>query len=74
MSNVLERFARVLGTLPLAALPAQNWTPLLPVPAPLGRQNHALAFDTIADRAVLFGGQANGNFLPPQTWEWDGAH
>jgi hypothetical protein len=62
-----------LGALQFAALPAQNWTPLAPVPAPLGRQNLALAWDDFADRAVLFGGQANGNFLPPQTWEWDGA-
>jgi hypothetical protein len=74
MSNALERCARTLGALSVAALPAQNWTPLLPAPAPLGRQDHALAYDAVADRAVLFGGQANGNFLPPQTWEWDGAH
>jgi hypothetical protein len=33
-----------------------------------------MAWDALADRAVLFGGQANGNFLPPQTWEWDGSH
>lgn len=58
----------------VAALHAQNWTQLAPSPSPLGREHHAMAYDAATDRAVLFGGQANGNFLPPQTWEWTGAH
>ncbi|HLQ37932.1 MAG TPA: hypothetical protein VK348_09030 [Planctomycetota bacterium] len=61
-----------LATTCVGGLSAQSWAQVSGT-APLGRQRHALAHDPQLDRIVLFGGQANGNFLPPQTWDWNGS-
>lgn len=36
-----------------------NWTPFLPVAAPVGRSERAMAFDAIRGRTVLFGGSSS---------------
>lgn len=38
--------------------------------SPLERSNHAIAYDPISRRVVLFGG--SGEYVDGSTWEWDG--
>jgi len=49
------------------------WTEVQ-VPGPSARADHALAYDPIRNRAVLYGGRTT-TLAPPyaDTWEWDGA-
>ncbi len=57
-----------LGCLVLAlTCPAQQmaWTQLKPVTSPLARLGHAMVYDSVRQRTVLFGGWTG-------TWEWDG--
>jgi hypothetical protein len=46
------------------------WTELQDI-GPSARAGHALGFDSIRERVVLFGGTA-GSTPPTDTWEWDG--
>ncbi|CAG0981063.1 hypothetical protein PHYC_01768 [Phycisphaerales bacterium] len=41
-------------------------------PAPAARNVHAMAYDPVRQRTILFGGSEGTNFLN-DTWEWDGA-
>lgn len=51
------------------------WTPLGPTPAAF-RKNHGVAYDSVRDQVVLFGGLTGGLAATPEfladTWEWDG--
>jgi hypothetical protein len=60
-----------------------RWIDLAPTGStPQARQGHAMAYDPIRDRVVLFGGhrgfgrQCNATALEhcADTWEWDGEH
>src|SRR5262249_25554653 len=47
-----------------------NWTQAI-TPHPLARDRHAMAYDLVRQRVVMFGGSDNyTNFS--DTWEWDG--
>jgi hypothetical protein len=49
------------------------WQQLAPITPPPARVGHALCYDVVRSRAVLFGGRdATGTALA-DTWEWDGA-
>ena len=53
-----------------AVLSAQTWSQLSPTGAtPQGRIYHTLAYDSVRDRGVLFGG-LNGTSATNDTWEW----
>ncbi|HZD03873.1 MAG TPA: kelch repeat-containing protein, partial [Longimicrobiales bacterium] len=40
---------------------------------PSARGGHAIVYDPVGERVVLFGGRAGGGTLQGDTWEWDGA-
>lgn len=46
------------------------WTQRSPTSAPPARDSHAMAFDALARRVVLYGGL--GSAEPYVTWSWDG--
>jgi hypothetical protein len=48
-----------------------TWAPRAPAARPRARAGHALCYDIVRQRAVLFGGHDN-NALLGDTWEWDG--
>lgn len=54
-----------------------QWQPLHPPTSPPARRGHAMVFDALRDRVVLFGGNGQSGSWSPQpvadTWEWDGA-
>jgi hypothetical protein len=52
-----------------------DWIERMPagLPAPSARANHALAFDSVRGRTVLFGGSSDAGYLA-DTWEWDGSN
>ncbi|MBX3407656.1 MAG: hypothetical protein KF869_12930 [Phycisphaeraceae bacterium] len=39
---------------------------------PAARSGHAMAYDPVRGRTVLFGGSGLGGSMDPATWEWDG--
>lgn len=41
---------------------------------PSARYNHAMAFDSLRDVTLLFGGQSNDIFNIDDTWEWNGTN
>ena len=47
-----------------------SWT-LRSEDGPAPRQGHAMAYDPVRERTVLFGGYA-GSYFCSDTWEWDG--
>lgn len=51
-----------------------TWVQLSPANAPAARMNHAMAYDSVRERTVLFGGRVGvvGDFVG-DTWEWDGS-
>lgn len=51
-----------------------NWTQMPPASNPSGlrRRGHAMAYDPIRQRTVLFGGHPIGLSSSNETWEWDG--
>jgi cysteine-rich repeat protein len=49
----------------------ESWQAIVPVSAPPGRSQHAMAYDGKRDRIVLFGGAA-GPFAMNDTWTFDG--
>src|SRR2546423_14445048 len=44
----------------------------LAVTGPSNRNGHAMAYDSVRHRAVLFGGSSVHQPDPSDTWEWDG--
>ena len=42
-------------------------------PSPGARTGHAMAFDAVRGRVVLYGG-SRGPTMRADTWEWDGQH
>lgn len=50
----------------------EGWRSLPPGPGPSGRSGHAMAYDPVRERVVLFGGAASGQRLA-DVWEWDGS-
>ena len=53
---------------------AQNvvWGQLIPSTSPAGRSQHAMAYDAVRARSVVYGGYNNAAGLA-DTWEWDGS-
>ncbi len=51
-----------------------TWTQAQPASAPIARSHHAVAFDSVRGRTVLFGG-VQSLLQPPlsDTWEWNGS-
>jgi hypothetical protein len=49
----------------------QRWTQAVVAASPPARSGHALAFDTVRGRTILFGGHASTVF--GDTWEYDGS-
>lgn len=47
-----------------------TWLQRMPVTAPPAREGHAMAFDRVRGRVVLFGGSSP--LVSNDTWEWDG--
>lgn len=50
------------------------WTPRTPVASPARRMGHAMAFDPVSNRVLLFGGQPIGALPLNDTWAWDGSN
>lgn len=50
-----------------------DWTQLLPAAAPSARLGHAMAFDWVRNRVVLFGGRNVGSVHESDTWTFDGS-
>ena len=48
------------------------WRRPPPGPAPVARWKHAMAYDPVRQRVVLFGGEDAGAAVLGDTWEWDG--
>jgi len=51
-----------------------TWTQKLPTASPSPRRSHVMAYDTIRQKVVLYGGQQSsyGSWPSYETWEWDG--
>jgi len=49
------------------------WVQGTPTLSPLARFDHAMAYDMMRGKTVLFGGRENLNKLHGDTWEWDGS-
>jgi hypothetical protein len=52
-----------------------DWVQLSPAVSPSARYLHAMAYDTVRQRVVLYGGDVGGSFgqqILGDTWEWDG--
>ncbi len=49
----------------------KTWTRLTPNPSPPARWGHAMAYDPVRKKVVLFGGSGSHGDLS-DTWEWDG--
>src|SRR6267378_5339468 len=50
---------------------AVNWTNMNPPVAPTARENFATAYDSVADRVVLFGGYDGTSDGNDETWAYD---
>jgi hypothetical protein len=50
-------------------LNTNSWTNMLPAESPPARKEHAMAYDAVRARTILYGG-SNGNFLN-DTWTYD---
>ncbi|MFH1230427.1 MAG: putative Ig domain-containing protein [Planctomycetota bacterium] len=50
----------------------QNWFKRLPATLPLARTDHAMAYDSVRQRTVLFGGCDSVSLS--DTWEWNGTN
>jgi uncharacterized protein (TIGR03437 family) len=51
-----------------------NWIQESPKTSPPGRQNSAMAFDSVHGQTVLFGGFGTGSDAENDTWVWDGSN
>jgi len=50
------------------------WTLLSPTFSPPPRKDHAMAYDELRGKIVLFGGADSANTHLADTWEWDGVN
>jgi hypothetical protein len=50
-----------------------NWTLRSPTTSPSVRNSHAMAYDSVNKKIVLFGGN-NGTVYNDEMWEWDGTN
>lgn len=57
---------------PEAREPAVTWQPSSHAVHPAGRRSHAMAFDVVSGKTVLFGGESPTGFFGDH-WEFDGA-
>lgn len=69
MKTKLVAAACVVVALQASASAQGGWTPI--ASGPQARYGHAMAFDSLRGRTILFGGNT-GNALLADTWEWDG--
>src|SRR5438132_4915241 len=53
--------------------PSNTWTNMRPVSAPSWRHSHALTYDQLADRIILFGGFGQSG-INDETWAYDFNH
>jgi hypothetical protein len=51
-----------------------NWRQAAPTTSPAARSQSAMAFDTLRQRSVLFGGSDAQRISLDDTWEWDGTN
>jgi hypothetical protein len=51
-----------------------TWTEKLPTISPPPTSGHALAYDSVGAKVILFGGYDNGAFSRNDTWSWDGTN
>lgn len=52
-----------------------DWIEAIPVgPAPTARHEHAMAYDSLRHRVVMFGGKNSTSQTLSDTWEWDGTN
>ncbi len=49
------------------------WTEIMPTTRPPVRRFHAMAFDPVRDRTVIFGGDSTNNLFLADTWLWNGS-
>lgn len=49
-----------------------TWTQRFPAHSPVGRADHALAFDAVSGATLMFGGEAAGQTTCGDTWLWNG--
>ncbi|HIE71069.1 MAG TPA: hypothetical protein EYP98_13340, partial [Planctomycetes bacterium] len=49
-----------------------DWTQSTPASSPSARYNHAMVYDSVRGKVVMFGGQAPGT--TNDTWEYDGVN
>ena len=61
-----------VNVLPLSSCCQNKTWQFLDVSAPPARLGHAMAYDSLRKRVVLFGGSGSSSLLG-DTWEWDGA-
>jgi uncharacterized protein (TIGR03437 family) len=50
-----------------------NWTQKFPTTSPLARAGHAMAYDSVHGKVVLFGG-VGSSVIYGDTWLWDGSN
>jgi hypothetical protein len=76
-------FVLQTADIPITFIPDQNqnfsgepstWTETFPVNSPSARAGHGLAYDTLHNQVVLFGGEGAGAVYSSETWVWDGAN
>jgi uncharacterized protein (TIGR03437 family) len=61
--------------LPTAFAQSGNWAQQTPKTSPPARDYQAMAYDSVANHVVMFGGYANSNFTElSDTWEYDGTN
>lgn len=51
-----------------------NWRQLFPTTPPPARDHHAMAYDPIRQRVVMFGGTTTAGLSANDVWEWDGSN
>jgi hypothetical protein len=51
-----------------------QWVQLAPATSPPVRARHAMAFDPVRGRTVMFGGTSPTWYVYGDTWEWDGTN
>ena len=71
ISAVLPAPLAFLAVATVLCSQAPNWVQLNPTASPVGRQNSAMAYDTIRGVSVVFGGWDGGQ-RRNDTWEWNG--
>jgi uncharacterized protein (TIGR03437 family) len=51
-----------------------NWTQESPQTSPPARSDHAMAYDSVHEQVVMFGGLVSGTNYLSDTWVWDGSN